>query len=53
LWEEWLRGDRRALARLLAYNEDDVVNLYLLEKELARLDDGSAVSAPPRRGGIR
>ena len=38
LWEEWLRGDRRALKTLLRYNEDDVVNLYLLEKELAGLD---------------
>jgi uncharacterized protein YprB with RNaseH-like and TPR domain len=42
LWEEWCRGDRRALRKLLLYNEDDVVNLYLLEKELFRLDsDGS------------
>lgn len=38
LWEEWRRGDRRSLRRLLTYNEDDVVNLYLLEKELVRLD---------------
>jgi uncharacterized protein YprB with RNaseH-like and TPR domain len=38
LWEEWRRGDRRALKKLLTYNEDDVVNLYLLEKELVRLD---------------
>jgi hypothetical protein len=38
LWEEWRRGDRRALKKLLRYNEDDVVNLYLLEKELLRLD---------------
>jgi uncharacterized protein YprB with RNaseH-like and TPR domain len=38
LWHEWLAGDRRALRRLLIYNEDDVVNLYLLEKELFRLD---------------
>jgi hypothetical protein len=40
LWEEWRRGDHRSLRRLLLYNEDDVVNLYLLEKELRRLDDG-------------
>ncbi len=38
LWEEWCRGDRRSLRKLLLYNEDDVVNLYLLEKELYRLD---------------
>ena len=38
LWEEWRRGDDRSLRRLLTYNEDDVVNLYLLEKELIRLD---------------
>lgn len=38
LWEEWRRGDRRSLKKLLLYNEDDVVNLYLLEKELHRLD---------------
>jgi uncharacterized protein YprB with RNaseH-like and TPR domain len=38
LWEEWRRGDRRSLRKLLLYNEDDVVNLYLLEKELHRLD---------------
>jgi uncharacterized protein YprB with RNaseH-like and TPR domain len=38
LWEQWLRGDDGALKLLLRYNEDDVVNLYLLEKELARLD---------------
>jgi uncharacterized protein YprB with RNaseH-like and TPR domain len=40
LWEEWRRGDGRSLRQLLRYNEDDVVNLYLLEKELARLDVG-------------
>jgi uncharacterized protein YprB with RNaseH-like and TPR domain len=39
LWEEWCRGDRRSLRKLLTYNEDDVVNLYLLEKELFRLDN--------------
>ena len=38
LWHEWQAGDRRALRKLLMYNEDDVVNLYLLEKELFRLD---------------
>ncbi len=37
LWEEWCHGDKRALKKLLRYNEDDVVNLYLLEKELAEL----------------
>ena len=42
LWEEWRGGDRRALKKLLLYNEDDVVNLYLLEKELARLDTEAA-----------
>jgi uncharacterized protein YprB with RNaseH-like and TPR domain len=39
LWEEWRRGDGRSLRKLLRYNEDDVVNLYLLEKELFRLDN--------------
>jgi uncharacterized protein YprB with RNaseH-like and TPR domain len=38
LWEEWCRGDKRALKQLLRYNEDDVVNLYILEKELAEFD---------------
>jgi uncharacterized protein YprB with RNaseH-like and TPR domain len=38
LWEEWRKGDRLALKTLLRYNEDDVVNLYLLEKQLAGLD---------------
>jgi uncharacterized protein YprB with RNaseH-like and TPR domain len=39
LWERWCGGDRDALKTLLRYNEDDVVNLYLLEKELFQLDD--------------
>jgi uncharacterized protein YprB with RNaseH-like and TPR domain len=43
LWEEWRSGDRKALRKLLLYNEDDVVNLYLLEKELMRLDDEKAM----------
>lgn len=38
LWEQWCGGDRDALKVLLRYNEDDVVNLYLLEKELFQLD---------------
>jgi uncharacterized protein YprB with RNaseH-like and TPR domain len=38
LWEQWCQGDRRALKTLLKYNEEDVVNLYLLEKELRHLD---------------
>jgi uncharacterized protein YprB with RNaseH-like and TPR domain len=38
LWEEWLRGDLRALHLLLKYNADDVLNLYLVEKELFRFD---------------
>ncbi len=38
LWEQWCRGDRRALKVLLKYNEEDVVNLYILEKELCRID---------------
>jgi uncharacterized protein YprB with RNaseH-like and TPR domain len=38
LWEAWCLGDREALKVLLRYNEDDVVNLYLLEKELLELD---------------
>lgn len=41
LWEQWCRGDRQALKMLLKYNEDDVVNLYLLEKELRHLDVNS------------
>lgn len=47
LWEEWLRGNRAALARLLKYNEEDVVNLYLIEKEIARFD----AEAESREGG--
>jgi uncharacterized protein YprB with RNaseH-like and TPR domain len=42
LWEEWRLGDGRSLRKLLRYNEDDVVNLYLLEKELFRLDNETA-----------
>jgi uncharacterized protein YprB with RNaseH-like and TPR domain len=38
LWDRWRRGDMEALKVLLRYNEDDVVNLYLLEKELFQLD---------------
>jgi uncharacterized protein YprB with RNaseH-like and TPR domain len=38
LWERWCGGDADALKKLLKYNEDDVVNLYLLEKELYQLD---------------
>jgi uncharacterized protein len=30
LWEEYRRGSGRSLARLLAYNEEDVVNLERL-----------------------
>ena len=47
LWEEWMRGDRRALKTLLMYNEDDVVNLYLLEKELVRLDAANGAEGTP------
>ena len=38
LWERWQRGDDAALKVLLRYNEDDVVNLYQLEKRLLELD---------------
>lgn len=38
LWEEWCHGSKDALRALLKYNEDDVVNLYLLEKQLLELD---------------
>jgi uncharacterized protein len=38
LWEQWLAGRRDALDMLLKYNEEDVVNLYLLEKEIFRFD---------------
>lgn len=38
LWEAWRRGSRSALRILLRYNEEDVVNLYLLERELRALD---------------
>ncbi len=37
LWHEWTLGREESLARLLKYNEEDVVNLYLVERELARL----------------
>ena len=39
LWAQWCAGDGDALKILLKYNEDDVVNLYLLEKELRRMDE--------------
>ena len=42
LWEEWLRGDGSSLKTLLKYNEEDVVNLYLIEKELDRFDAEAA-----------
>ena len=38
LWARWLAGDRAALRVLLKYNEEDVVNLYILEKEIFRFD---------------
>jgi uncharacterized protein YprB with RNaseH-like and TPR domain len=34
LWHEWTLGREESLERLLKYNEEDVVNLYLLEREL-------------------
>jgi len=37
LWEEWRLGSDDSLKRLLKYNEEDVVNLYLVERGLARL----------------
>lgn len=37
LWQEWTLGREESLKTLLKYNEEDVVNLYLLERELARL----------------
>jgi uncharacterized protein YprB with RNaseH-like and TPR domain len=49
LWERWCDGDARALKRLLKYNEDDVVNLYLLEKELCRLDEAACERRVKRR----
>lgn len=38
LWERWLAGNSHALKTLLKYNEEDVVNLYLIEKEIFRFD---------------
>ena len=38
LWEQWLSGDGASLKTLLKYNEEDVVNLYLIEKELDRFE---------------
>ena len=38
LWAEWEAGCDASLDTLLKYNEDDVVNLYSLEKELVKLD---------------
>ena len=38
LWHEWTLGSEESLRRLLKYNEEDVVNLYLVERELARLE---------------
>ncbi len=37
LWHEWTLGREASLEVLLKYNEEDVVNLYLLERELAAL----------------
>jgi uncharacterized protein YprB with RNaseH-like and TPR domain len=48
LWEQWLRGDRAALATLLKYNEEDVVNLYLIEKEIYRFDADAGTSEEQR-----
>jgi uncharacterized protein YprB with RNaseH-like and TPR domain len=42
LWEQWLAGNEAALRMLLKYNRDDVVNLYLLEKEIFRFDADAA-----------
>ncbi len=38
LWHRWRQGDRDALRILLKYNEEDVVNLYLVEKRLRELN---------------
>jgi hypothetical protein len=34
LWQRWEEGDEGALATLLDYNRDDVVNLATLERRL-------------------
>lgn len=51
LWEAWRMGDARALLKLLTYNGDDVINLYVLEKELNRLDWEQGLNAGTRRAG--
>ncbi|MGD8627457.1 MAG: ribonuclease H-like domain-containing protein [bacterium] len=50
LWAEWEAGCDESLATLLTYNEDDVVNLYSLEKELLKLDIDCETQS---RGGLR
>jgi uncharacterized protein YprB with RNaseH-like and TPR domain len=42
LWHEWTLGREESLKRLLKYNEEDVVNLYLLERELESRGEGGA-----------
>lgn len=42
LWAMWQAGDQAALKTLLKYNEEDVVNLYVLEKEIFRFDAEAA-----------
>jgi hypothetical protein len=46
LWEQWLRGNHHALKTLLRYNEEDVVNLYLIEKEIFRFDAEARAEGP-------
>jgi uncharacterized protein YprB with RNaseH-like and TPR domain len=50
LWEEWLCGDGASLRTLLKYNEEDVVNLYLIEKELERFDREASSRGNSSRG---
>lgn len=48
LWERWLAGNSHALKTLLKYNEEDVVNLYLIEKEIFRFDAEAESQEPAK-----
>jgi uncharacterized protein len=55
LWARHRRGDPEALARLLAYNRADVVNLEVLLKrgyEMAREQLRAAVGGDTRRSAL-
>lgn len=48
LWHQYLRGDRAALRRLIAYNEADVIGMAgILDKILERLGTYDLLAPPP------